>query len=209
MKPDLRNAAILLTRHVAIRSRLRPAIVDSLAAQPRAQSYDSDGSGSPPWCWVHSQEVSACHRAGDFCDGETITHNDPTGTAACTPDRAATDLRHLDHLETQLHSIAIQLADIDDRYLPRTLPDAAAKAKLATPGEAGCFYCAQVGGRWSPADTKNPTDLNGNLPRPVLVCSGHRDLVRKYLGRAPTKQENEAYVLRGKWPKLHDERKAG
>lgn len=200
MPEPIVQAARLLTRHAGIRSRLLPAIADNLAGQPRAASYDDDRSSAAPWCWDHQRPVPQCHRADLLCSGETLTSSDPTGEAAVNPDKARADQAELKELERKVVDLCNRIANIDDRYLPELLPTGADKAKLATEGDPGCWFCEQARS-WSPPHTKNPTDVGGNLKVPRLVCSGHYDLIRKHLGRAPSKQENEAYVRRGKYPK--------
>lgn len=199
-------AAGLLTRHCAMRTRLHQAIEDNLAGQPRAASFESDrttGHGGALFCWTHQQDPRDCHKAGFFCDGESIvTASDPTGEAAISEDKARSDQRDLESIERQLIQLTDRLARLDDRYLPANLPDKAGRAKLATPGEPGCWYCEQAK-TWSPPHTKQPTTVGGNLTEPRLVCSGHYDLIRKHLGRAPTPDENTRYVRTGQYPKLH------
>lgn len=204
------SAAGLLTKHCAMRTRLRSAIEDNLAGQPRAASFESDrttGHGGALFCWSHDRDAIECERAlkrGDTLDGEcrvesVMRATDSTGEAAIIEDRARSDQRDLEAIERQLIQLTDRLARIGDRYLPSTLPDKAGRAKLATPGEPGCWYCEQAR-TWSPPHTKTPTTVGGNLTEPRLVCSGHYDLIRKHLGRAPTADENSRYVRTGKYP---------
>lgn len=208
------SAAGLLTKHCAMRTRLRSAIEDNLAGQPRAASFESDrttGHGGGLFCWAHHQDAIECERIlerGDTtlngaCQVESIMRpTDSTGEAAIVDDRARSDQRDLEAIERQLIQLTDRLARLGDRYLPASLPDKAGRAKLATPGEPGCYFC-ELAKTWSPPHTKQPTTVGGNLTEPRLVCSGHYDLIRKHLGRAPTPDENSRYVRTGQYPKRH------
>lgn len=207
------GAAGILTKHCAMRTRLRSAIEDNLAGQPKAASFESDrttGHGGGLFCWAHARDAIVCERAlerGDNLDGpcnvESIMRpTDSTGEAAIIEDRARSDQRDLESIERQLIQLTDRLARLGDRYLPASLPDKAGRAKLATPGEPGCFFC-ELAKTWSPPHTKQPTTVGGNLTEPRLVCSGHYDLIRKHLGRAPSPDENARYVRTGQYPKRH------
>ena len=198
---NIHTASGLLTAYCAVRPRLMEAITDSLAGQPRARSYDESERPAPvPWCWDHERPVTLCHRVDLLCDGETIAAADPTGEAAVAYDQGRAHQSEVERLEAEVVAALARLDSIRAYYLPRTLPTGAERAKLATAGEPGCFFCAQAR-TWSPPHTKTPTTVGGNLKVARLVCSGHYDLIRKHLGRAPSKQENEAYVRHGKYPK--------
>jgi hypothetical protein len=198
------QAAALLARHVALRTRLRQAMVDNLNGQPRAASFESDrttGHDTILFCWDHEQDPTACHKQGLMCQGDTIaTHTDTTGEAATNPDRARSDQKELERIEKQLISLAHLLAHLDDRYLPARLPDKAGRAKLATPGSPGCDWCWDQAKTWSPPTTKQPTTVAGNLLTAKLCCRGHYDYIRT-IGRDPSTSETQAWVRTGRWPK--------
>ncbi len=185
-------AAGVLTRHSAIRARLRRAIEDCQVGQPRAANYEQDrttGLSTVVWCWDHGREVRACHRAREsdtdpICTGEPIAGAvDSTGEVAINYDQARADERELAEVERLAVSLAERIERLDDRYLPRLLPTGAQLAKLASDGRPGCWFCEQAGS-WAPPHTKEPTNVGGNLDEPRLVCSGHYDLIRRGLGRA-------------------------
>lgn len=200
MTEPIVEAARLLTRHAGIRTRLREAIADNLAGQPRAASYDDDRTSPQSWCWKHERPVSQCHRADLFCDGETVTSSDPTGEAAVNPDRARSDETELARLEKQIVDACYKIANLDDRYLPARLPTGANRAKLASGGDPGCEFCESHSKTWSPPCTKDPTTVAGNLPRPVFVCRAHYAYIRT-VGRAPTAAETQGYTRTGRWPR--------
>lgn len=200
----LGQAAAVITQVAAVKPRLHEAITDALNGQPRAASIDPSTS-SPSWCWTHERPVAACRNQGEMCDGETIRSNDPTGEAAVGHDPARAALAKMARLEKQAVVLAGQLDDLRREWLPTQaeLPSAANRAKLASVGEVGCWFCEQAG-TWSPPHTKEPTTVGGNLPVARFVCANHYDLIRKRLGRAPSRSENEAFVHHGKWPKIHE-----
>ena len=183
-----------------MRVKLRQAIEDNLAGQPRAQSYDtSTGSGSV-WCWTHEREAAVCHRNDEMCDGEAMATIDPTGEAAVSGDKARADQTELARLEKILIDTTDRLARLADRYLPDRLPTGADRAKLATPGEPGCHWCETQAKTWAPPTTKEASTVAGNLPSPVLCCRSHYDFIRT-IGRAPTPAETQSFHRKGRWPK--------
>lgn len=199
-RPTVFTAAGLLTSYCAQRPKLLEAITDSLAGQPRAQSYDGAGSGEGPWCWAHGRSVWVCHDDGLFCSGEVVTCNDPTGNAAVSGDPASKHKAELERLESEVIDRVERIDTIRALYLPKTLPSGAERAKLATEGDSGCHWCWTQAKTWSPPMTKDPSTVAGNLKVAVLNCRGHYDWIRTN-GRAPTPAETQGWVKTGKWPR--------
>lgn len=199
-RPTVFTAAGLLTAYCTVRPRLIEAVTDSLAGQPRAQSYDSDGSSTEPWCWTHGRPVSVCHRDDLWCSGEVVSSNDPTGNAAVSGDPASKHRTELDRLEAEIIDRIERLDTIRSLYLPKTLPTGAERAKLATDGDAGCHWCWTQAKTWSPPTTKDPTTVAGNLTVAKLCCRSHYDFIRT-VGRAPAPAETQHFIRKGRWPK--------
>lgn len=196
------QATAILTQVANATPRLRQAITDAQAGQPRAASYDTPTATVTPWCWTHQRTITECHANGSLCDGEVIHHHDPTGTAATSNDPARQALKDLEHIERQAINLALRALHLRQRWLPTPdeLPTEAARAKLATSGEPGCFYCEAIGD-YSPAHTAKPTTVSGNLTTPRWVCSSHYFGILRSLGRAPFPNETRTFKRTGKWPK--------
>lgn len=205
------GAAGILTKHCAMRTRLRKAIEDNLAGQPKAASFESDrttGHGGGLFCWAHARDAIVCERAlerGDNLDGpcnvESIMRpTDSTGEAGIVEDRARSDQRDLESIERQLIQLTDRLARLGDRYLPAHLPDKAGRAKLASPGQPACWFCETQAKSFAPVMTKDPTTVAGNLVEPRLVCRPHYDWIRTN-GHAPSPAETQAFVRTGRWPR--------
>jgi hypothetical protein len=196
------NAASLLTKHCALRSRLQQAMIDNLNGQPRAASFESDrttGHDTILFCWDHQTDLKVCHKNDLPCTGDVIpTATDTTGEAATNPDKARSDQRELDKIEKQIIQLTHRLAQLDDLYLPTRLPDKAGRAKLASPGEPGCALCETQAKTWSPPMTKAPTTVAGNLKVALLLCRSHYDFVRTE-GRIPTPSETMGWSRSGRW----------
>jgi hypothetical protein len=91
--------------------------------------------------------------------------------------------------------------------------DRLALARINTPAEPGCASCARTTGpgggpRWEPVcqpaagrEPVGPTDVNGRLPEPMLLCRWCRDCVHNW-GRLPSERELERHHqgLRVPWP---------
>lgn len=148
-------------------------MTDQLPGAPAAASAETGRGGGRAWCWAHQHDLAVCLRDGlGGCQPEMVRHNDPTGDAACQPDRVAGALkqlrRQLRALEDGSYSLARHVANphgvsvgmLVDRlagtaraidatlsaYVIRTrLADADDQKALENENiEPGCDLCAKV-----------------------------------------------------------------
>lgn len=169
-KPDLRQAAIRISYHVAMQPQLREAIEAETAGQPGAQSFEQDrtsGHATPLHCWEHGQPPSTCHREGRWvgdsvlapderdavevakrtpCQGEPIPGaTDITGEAGTIDgEQGRADMKEVTRLERQMADTADRLAVIHRRYLPGLTLPGDVKAKLVSASLPGCESCDRL-----------------------------------------------------------------
>ncbi len=195
------NALELVVNDASIIDRIRAA-----ASPLVGTDYDPERQGQTPWCWRHQRSVTACWADDAMCLGEVVQHpSDPVGERAMTPNRAAHDLATLDALLRRAHS-SIQLVErIVADYTPRKAVDVQAELLKGSEDTPGCEQCAKITtGRkgakptWNPPHTKEPTTVNGRLPKPALLCGACYDFVFN-VGRMPSVAETRGYVRSGKY----------
>ena len=111
------EAAPILTAIARQAPQLAHSIRDVMQGQPQAAAYDQEHGTPTNWCWTHETPVTACWDNGHQCEGEPIhRHTDPTGEAACTPDRAAQHHQQFMRLADQITRNIHTLADIAALY---------------------------------------------------------------------------------------------
>jgi hypothetical protein len=148
------------------------------------------------------------------------THADPTATAAIAAAEWGPDVatQHRNELERCLLRVlgslrrAQTIADLYAEPHSASESDRLALARINVPIDPGCASCARVEGprggpRWEPVHQPaagrpmGPTDVNGRLPEPMLLCQWCRDAVANW-GRLPSETELARHHqgLRVPWP---------
>lgn len=126
-------------------------------------SSDHSASRSVMWCWTHSRELHRCHRDDDCdhgtCRAESIQVTDPTGEAACTPDKASAHLDELGRLAQRLRTDGERIIRILADYQLR--PATERERRNSADGDPGCWSCARLPNphihgqdRWEPASRR-------------------------------------------------------
>ena len=125
---------------------------------PASSGWDTTPSGGSHWCWVHEQDVAACHADGVACDGEVVAGvGDRTGESALRKDRAASHRREVERLIVRVGADARRLEQLLSLYGPRHSTDSERKATaLANERDVSCWSCARTEvakgvARWEPA----------------------------------------------------------
>lgn len=97
---------------------------DAMLGQPAAQRFEPIRSvRTVLWCWEHEREIDhreGCQGAkdGEYCTGETIAVQDPTGEAAVSIDKARIRHRELSKLITQVLTASHRILDIEAENAP-------------------------------------------------------------------------------------------
>ena len=150
-------------------ARMAPGTVASLRecmqGQPQAAAYDREPSTPSNWCWEHQHPTTQCWDDGHTCEGEPIhRHTDPTGEAACTPDRAAQHHHQFMRLADQITRNINALADIAALY-PATAEE---RPRLETDHEPDdwCINHWRNGRRHAPVAIRGTNDQTPRYPHP-------------------------------------------
>lgn len=180
-----------------LRHQLDPVIRtmrDNMAGQPGAQSFDTiaRGARSVHWCWDHEREVAACHKRGDFCTGESVPTDDPTGEAACDVDQVRDDHRHTVKDIQALRVISDRLLARFVRYQRRAATE---KERQVTQraNEPGCRSCDRVGAD-SPRAVGDLCDFCRSYQRETSRLPSAELLKAKHAGKG---REVQRLIARG------------
>lgn len=152
----LGEALELLGRCDGALPKLLPAIRDAMVGYPPSPRFDGDGGAtSTTFCERHERERCECGAGTPF-----VRVSDRTGESAMQPDRAAMDLRRVEHLAQSMAAGAEQLVRILERYSSRPATDAERRQTLAdNERDESCRSCArtfvQKGvARWEPSSAR-------------------------------------------------------
>lgn len=146
-------------------------ITDAMTGQPQAAKLDGSTSG------------------GD--------HADPVANAGLNDDPARDRHRQLTLAVRHAAQSAQQAVAVVNRYVPRPA-SAIERRAVERVNEPHCQSCARIeepkGRRViAPPLTKTPSDVKGNLRKPMWLCRWCTDVVR-LTGRIPTRREVRDHV---------------
>jgi hypothetical protein len=182
-------------RDVVARSEplLQPAlesVIDGLAGQPRAQSYDPSTRGPVLYCETHEGDLADCPPEL-LCRGVPVdVASDPTGDAAVGHDPCRVSERRIRQLVSRLERVADELYAELVGHQSRPANVVERKATEAANDKGACEVCAR-------SDVYNPAIVTAstakdNLPRPYRLCRWHMDFALSY-GRLPNEVEDKRH----------------
>lgn len=186
-----------LARALDVGERCRPllqpaleSVIDGLAGQPRAQSYDASGRTPVLYCNLHEGDLSDCPE-DDLCRGVPVdVSSDPTGDAAVNPDPCRMAEKRIKGLVARAERAMDDLYAELVKHQSRPANPVERKATEAANDKGACEVCARSE-QYNPAIVIAST-AKDNLPRPYRLCRWHLDFCLSY-GRLPTEQEEKRH----------------